>query len=523
MLLVLSCKSDNLLRFPIDEGIEPLRCELPFNTKESKLVNDEKLKYWSVPFRLLRASASLVVAADGQGNNIRMRMRMKTGKNWRKTKSKCPKLMMLNFSNNKISGRLSPELGNATQFQILDLSSNLLVGKIPKELGKLKLLFNLKLNNNSFSGKVPTEIGMLSQLEQLDLSTNELSGQIPTHLGQCSKLLHLNLRNNRFRGTVPFQIGSSHSLEDLDLSQKILTGQLPLELRYLQILETFNISHNNFSGSIPSTFKEMLSLTSVDVSYNQLEVGGYGSVYKTLLSTGQVVVVKKIHENGGVVNEEAFEKKTLTDDGKPMELEWAKRVNVVKGLANAISYMHHECCPCVVHRDISSKNVLLDGDCEAHLSDFGSARTVDPDSSNWTSFAGTFGYAAPELTYTMEVNEKCDVYSFGVVTLEVIMGSHPGDLISSLPQPPASSSATIHHPIPFRNVLDRRLSPPRNRIEKQVVSIAQIAFACLKANPQSRPTMKQVSDKLAASSPSLSVPLDQITVQQLFDMPTWTS
>ena len=57
--------------------------------------------------------------------------------------------------------------------------------------------------------------------------------------------------------------------------------------------------------------------------------------------------------------------------------------------------MHHECCPCIVHRDISSKNVLLDGEYEAHLSDFGSARTVDPDSSNWTSFAGTVGYAAP--------------------------------------------------------------------------------------------------------------------------------
>ncbi|KAF3457551.1 hypothetical protein FNV43_RR02209 [Rhamnella rubrinervis] len=176
----------------------------------------------------------------------------------------------------------------------------------------------------------------------------------------------------------------------------------------------------------------------------------------------------------------------LTDDGKAVELLWAMRVNVVKGLANAVSYMHHECCPCVVHRDISSKNVLLDGDYEAHLSDFGSARTVDPDSSNWTSFAGTFGYAAPELAYTMEVNEKCDVYSFGVVTLEVIMGSHPGDLISSLPH--------HHHP-----------------------------FACLQANPQSRPTMKQVSDKLAASSPSLSVPLDLITLQQLFDPPTWTS
>ena len=122
----------------------------------------------------------------------------------------------------------------------------------------------------------------------------------------------------------------------------------------------------------------------------------------------------------------------------------------------------------------------------------------------------------------MEVNEKCDVYSFGVVTLEVIMGNHPGDLISSLPLPTSSSSPAVHQ-ILFRNVLDQRLSPPRNQIANQVVSIANTAFACLQANPQSRPTMKQISDKLAASSPSLSVPLDLITLQQLFDPPTWTS
>ena len=123
----------------------------------------------------------------------------------------------------------------------------------------------------------------------------------------------------------------------------------------------------------------------------------------------------------------------------------------------------------------------------------------------------------------MEVNEKCDVYSFGVVTLEVIMGNHPGDLISSLPLPSSSSSQAVHHQILFRNVLDQRLSPPMNQIANQVVSIANTAFTCLQANPQSRPTMKQISDKLAASSPSLSVPLDLITLQQLFDPPTWAS
>ena len=103
----------------------------------------------------------------------------------------------------------------------------------------------------------------------------------------------------------------------------------------------------------------------------------------------------------------------------------------------------------------------------------------------------------------MKVNEKCDAYSFGAVTLELITGNHPRDLVSSHPLPSSLSSPTVHHHIPSRNVLDQCVSPPSNQIANEVVSIANTAFACLQANPQSRPTMKQVFDKLAASSPPL--------------------
>ncbi|MQL05589.1 hypothetical protein EI015_26315 [Escherichia coli] len=86
--------------------------------------------------------------------------------------------------------------------------------------------------------------------------------------------------------------------------------------------------------------------------------------------------------------------KILCNDQQAIEFDWNRRVNVVKGVANALCYMHHDCSPPIVHRDISTKNVLLDLDYEAHVSDFGTAKLLHPDSSNWTSFAGTFGYAA---------------------------------------------------------------------------------------------------------------------------------
>nr|XP_048326779.1 MDIS1-interacting receptor like kinase 2-like [Ziziphus jujuba var. spinosa] len=174
------------------------------------------------------------------------------------------------------------------------------------------------------------------------------------------------------------------------------------------------------------------------------------------------------------------------------ELNWVKRVGIVKGVADALSYMHHDRVPPIIHRNISSKNVLLDSELEAHVSDFGIAKFLNPDSSNWTAIAGTYGYLAPEHAYTMVVTEKCDVYSFGVLALEILMGKHPGELISSLQ---SSDFESIRHKVE----LDPRLSPPaatENNIDDKLGLIMKLAISCLSANPQARPTMRTVSKPL---------------------------
>lgn len=83
------------------------------------------------------------------------------------------------------------------------------------------------------------------------------------------------------------------------------------------------------------------------------------------------------------------------DNGKDVDLGWDKRVRIVQGLAHALSYLHHDCSPPIVHRDVSLGNVLLESDFEPRLSDFGTARLLSPDSSNWTTVAGSYGYMAP--------------------------------------------------------------------------------------------------------------------------------
>ena len=72
----------------------------------------------------------------------------------------------------------------------------------------------------------------------------------------------------------------------------------------------------------------------------------------------------------------------LRNNEKAINFEWIKRANIVKGVADALCYMHHDCSHPIVHRDISSKNVLLDSEYVAHISDFGIARFLKPNSSN---------------------------------------------------------------------------------------------------------------------------------------------
>ncbi|KAF6152090.1 hypothetical protein GIB67_031412 [Kingdonia uniflora] len=89
--------------------------------------------------------------------------------------------------------------------------------------------------------------------------------------------------------------------------------------------------------------------------------------------------------------------KVLSESKEAVKLDWVRRVNIIKGVANAFSYLHHDCSSPIVHRDISSSNILLDLEYEVRVSDFGTARLLKPDSSNWT---GTYGYVAPCIAFS---------------------------------------------------------------------------------------------------------------------------
>lgn len=113
----------------------------------------------------------------------------------------------------------------------------------------------------------------------------------------------------------------------------------------------------------------------------------------------------------------------------------------------------------------------------------------------------------------MKVTEKSDVYSFGVVALEVMMGRHPGELISSL----SAKEASQNDPdMLLKDLLDQRLSPPAGQTAEEVVFVVTTALSCTRATPETRPTMRAVAQELAArTQPCLPEPMETIKISKL--------
>ncbi|XP_047965523.1 MDIS1-interacting receptor like kinase 2-like [Salvia hispanica] len=310
----------------------------------------------------------------------------------------------------------------------------------------------------------------------------------------------------------------------------------------------------NYDGNI--AYHDIIEATlDFDLRYC-IGTGAYGSVYRALLPTGRVVAVKKLHgfEGDNPTFDSSFRNEAevlsqirhchivklygfcmhqrsmfliydymergslfgvLKDEEEAVELNWKKRVNVVKGIANALSYMHHDCSPPILHRDISSSNILLDSEFEGCLSDFGTARVLDPDSSNQTLLVGTRGYIAPELAFTMVVTEKCDVYSFGVLALEVMFGDHPGDFVSSMTM--MKRSTQVAQNMMVQQLLDKRLPSPDEdvRVSREVAGVVKTALKCISSDPKSRLPMKEVAQELAKHPPGLPIPFRSISVLHL--------
>ncbi|RHN74768.1 putative protein kinase RLK-Pelle-LRR-XIIIa family [Medicago truncatula] len=177
-------------------------------------------------------------------------------------------------------------------------------------------------------------------------------------------------------------------------------------------------------------------------------------------------------------------------------LDWPTRQRIALGAARGISYLHHDCIPHIIHRDIKSSNILLDQNMEARVSDFGLATLMEPNKTHVSTIvAGTFGYLAPEYFDTGRATVKGDVYSFGVVLLELLTGKKPSD--ESFMEEGTKLVTWVKAVVQERKeelVLDSSLGSccPMHEVNK----VFNIAMMCLEPDPLNRPTMAEVVNLL---------------------------
>ncbi|XP_062197208.1 brassinosteroid LRR receptor kinase BRI1-like [Phragmites australis] len=463
-------------------------------------------------------------------------------------------MIFLDLSFNQLDSEIPMDLGSMYYLTILNLGHNRLSGVIPAELAGAKRLTVLDLSHNMLEGRIPSSFETLS-LSEVDLSNNRLSGTVPelgslptfpaSQFENNSGLCGFPLPPCEHSAVSTSQ-SKSHKRQ-ASLASSIVAAFFLLLFTLVICLyqrkkskahnanEAFRSQGNlfsiwNFNGRY--AYKQIVEATeSFDEKYC-MGRGDHGSVYKVELPTGEIFAVKKIRktENDNLKNEELFSREIealvqirhrnivklygycSTDQDKflvyeymergslsailmtnisAIELDWDKRLNIAKGVAHALSYLHHDCSTPIVHRDITSNNILIDLEFRACVSDFGLAKILSFGAPVYTRLAGTTGYRAPELAYTTRVTEKCDVYSFGVVVLELFMGSHPGDLLSTLLR-------TTRKSLSLKDLLDTRLPLPEGETAREIFGLVTVALWCLDPNPATRPTMHSGMKKLSA-------------------------
>lgn len=476
-------------------------------------------------------------------------------------------LLKLNLSKNDLTGFIPAEFGNLRSVMEIDLSNNHLAGPLPQELGQLQNLFLLKVESNNLSGGVVSLVNCLS-LSILNVSYNNLAGDIPTGNNFSRFSPDSFIANPDLCGYwLSSPCHAPRPTERVTISKAAILGIALGALVILLMILVAACRPHNPKPFMEGSFDKPVSYSSPKLvilhmnmalhvyddimrmteNLNEKYIIGYGAsstVYKCVLKNCRPVAIKKLyshypqclkefeteletvgsikHRNlvslqgyslsptGNLLFYDYMENGSLWDllhgPTKKKRLDWDTRMRMALGAAQGLAYLHHDCSPRIIHRDVKSSNILLDKEFEAHLTDFGIAKSLCASKSFTSTYImGTIGYIDPEYARTSRLTEKSDVYSYGIVLLELLTGKKAVD-----------NESNLHHLILSKtanNAVMETVDPDISATCKdlgEVKKVFQLALLCTKRQPSERPTMHEVVRVLGSFTPS-TTPQKQLT------------
>uniref|UniRef100_A0A1D1YN49 non-specific serine/threonine protein kinase n=1 Tax=Anthurium amnicola TaxID=1678845 RepID=A0A1D1YN49_9ARAE len=451
------------------------------------------------------------------------------------------KLQTLDLSNNGLSGAVPDSLGWLTSLQYLRLNNNSLSGRFPTSLSKISQLAFLDMSYNNLSGPVPPFPWRTFNIVGNPLICGNGSIAVCSRTAAPISLSPLPESSQRRSKAQKVAVAVGTSLGSTSMLL-LLLGFFLCWRRKQKHQSILGISEREEEGAVVVELgnlrqfglRELQAATEGFSPRNILGKGGFGNVYKGRLADGTVVAVKRlkdvcssgelqfrtemnlislaVHRNllrllgyCATANERLLVYPFMSNGsvasrlrGKPA-LDWNTRKRIALGAARGLLYLHEQCDPKIIHRDVKAANVLLDDFCEAVVGDFGLAKLLDHgDSHVTTAVRGTVGHIAPEYLSTGQSSDKTDVFGFGILLLELISGRNAlefgGKGAAAAAQQKGGAMLDwvrrAHQEKQLDQLVDRNLRSHYDRVE--VGEMVQVALLCTQYLPANRPKMSEV-------------------------------
>ncbi|KAL7126742.1 hypothetical protein ABFS83_14G207600 [Erythranthe nasuta] len=462
----------------------------------------------------------------------------------------CGRMVTLNLRSNKLSGPIPKQIATMPTLAVLDLSNNSLTGGIPENFGNSPALETINVSYNNLVGPVPSN-GILRTINPEDLVGNPglCGGSVlppcsHTNAAAAYTSQEQNLHAKHVIGGFIIGISTLVALVIAGVGarsmymrwrngncfeEKTGNGDWPWRLMAFQrlgintneILSCIKESNVIGTGATGTVYKAEIQRINKTVAVKKLwrsridlETGGRGDNHDLV---GEVNLLSRLrHRNivrlvGFLHNDtdsmiiyEFMENGNLGEalhkTGRLL-VDWVSRYNIAVGVAQGLAYLHHDCHPPVIHRDVKSNNILLDEKMEARIADFGLAKMMMKKDETVSMVAGSYGYIAPEYGYALKVDEKSDIYSYGVVLMELVTGKRPlerefgecVDIVEWIRQKMRENK-------PLEEALDKNLGNIKH-VQEEMLLVLRIAVLCTAKSPKDRPSMRDVLTMLGEAKP----------------------